>query len=179
MHGAAALCTWVFSQAVSHCCRHSSEGLRSGLQPPPRSGTCTPRSSQGKHRVWEENLGWSPADGLILDTHFSRVRILYWNWQPAPCLACSPHHQSWHFPGSSWHSSGCPQRCPGCPIASAPGMRLALSPGPATLMQHRCFKAQPISGIALLVQCFPSPLFCPSEWHPCHSWTHTGVREAA
>lgn len=112
-------------------------------------------SSQGKHSAWEENLGWSPGDGLILDTDFSTARALHWHWQQPQCSACSPHCLPHPSPGFSWHSSNSEAGWLFQPSVMQPLLYLQ---GSTMLMQHRCLEHSPFQGL----QYSPSLLSYPS-----------------
>lgn len=168
MYSAASLCTWVFSsQAVSQCCRHRAEGdsgsTLSRAVPTPQ--TPVTLSSQGKHRLLQENWGWAPGDGLILEQlEFCTGTDCSPNVQLAPLMP-SPRTSR----GCSWHSSSSLQPLPSAeaaPLFQPTGMQFALSPGLHGADATQMFQAQPIAGFAVPVQCFPCLLLCPSARAP-------------
>lgn len=163
MCSAASLCPWVLRLSVS-AAGTAAEGCTGGFSHPwlrelhssPSPGT---HSSWGTHCVLEGNLGWSPAAGLILDTDFSTARILPWSWQQPQCLAGSPHYQSWHLPGFQLAQLELPAataHCWGWLIVPAQWDAVCFISRAPRCWCNTDVKAQPISGIALLMQWSPS-----------------------
>lgn len=128
----------------------------------PGSGSCnlTHPTAHGAHSVsWREIWG----EVLLLVWFWTRIlvqlEILPWSWQQPQCLAGSPHYQSWHLPEFQLAQLELPAataRCWGWLIVPAQWDAVCFISRAPRCWCNTDVKAQPISGIALLMQCSPS-----------------------